>query len=162
MVESYFYTKLKKLMYKKEKKTSSSPIMWHRYAKRTIGWLCPSSSRCKEVRGQPQRDRGTTSGTMCMLHEIKRGTHAHRASTLGPVKRMQNEMPNLKPSRKSLWKRKRGELYCTPWYTWVKSEAVGWLVVNDDYPRGARGGREKFLYAFMTSVQINGRQTHVV
>ena len=23
--------------------------MWHRYARRTIGWLCPSSSRCKGV-----------------------------------------------------------------------------------------------------------------
>ena len=27
----------KSLIYKKEKKTSSSTIMWHRYAKRTIG-----------------------------------------------------------------------------------------------------------------------------
>jgi len=74
-------------MYKTEKKTSSSPIMWHRYAKRTIGWLCPSSSRCKEVRGQPRRDRGRTLGTICTCEEIKRGTHAHRASRLGPVER---------------------------------------------------------------------------
>jgi len=45
VVESDFYTKLKKLdvpsskslMYKKERKTNSSPIMRHRYAKRTIG-----------------------------------------------------------------------------------------------------------------------------
>ena len=59
--------------------------MWHRYAKRTIGWLCPSSSKCKEVRGQPQRDRGRTSGTMCTCEEIERGTHAQRASKLGPI-----------------------------------------------------------------------------
>jgi len=74
-------------MYKKEKKTSSSPIMWHRYAKRTIRWLCPSSSRCKEVRGQSQRDRGRTLGPMCTCEEMERGTHACRASKLGPVER---------------------------------------------------------------------------
>jgi len=61
--------------------------MWHRYAKRTIGWLCPSSSRCKEVRGHPQRDRGRTLGTMCTCEEIERGTHACKASKLGPVER---------------------------------------------------------------------------
>jgi len=77
----------KSLMYKKGKKTSSSLIMWRRYAKRTIGWLCPISSRCKEVRGQPQRDRGRTLGTMCTCEEIVRGTHACRASKLGPVER---------------------------------------------------------------------------
>ena len=77
----------KSLIYKKEKQTSSSPIMWHRYEKRTIGWLCPSSSRCKEVRGQLQRDRGRTLGTMCTCEEIERGTHACKASKLGPVKR---------------------------------------------------------------------------
>jgi len=61
--------------------------MWHRYAKRTIWWLCPSSSRCKGVRGQPQRDRGKTLGTMCTCEEIERGTHTCRASKLGPVER---------------------------------------------------------------------------
>jgi len=75
----------KSLIYKKEKKTSSSLIMWHRYAKRTIRWLCPSSSRCKEVQGQPQRDWGRTLGTMCTCEEIERGTHACKASKLGPV-----------------------------------------------------------------------------
>jgi len=75
------------LIYKKEKKTSSSPIMWHRYAKRTIGWLCPSSSRCKEVRGQRQRDRGRTSGTVCTCEEMERGTHACKALKLRPVER---------------------------------------------------------------------------
>jgi len=74
-------------MYRKEKKTSSLPIMWHRYAKRTIGWLCPSFSRCPEVQGQLQRDRGRTLGTLCMCEEIERGTHACRASKLGPVER---------------------------------------------------------------------------
>ena len=37
VVESDFYTKLNKLGIQDEKKTSSSPIMCHRYAKRTIG-----------------------------------------------------------------------------------------------------------------------------
>jgi len=44
------------LIYEKERKTSSSPIMLHKYAKRTMGWVCPSSSSCKEVRSQPQRE----------------------------------------------------------------------------------------------------------
>jgi len=61
--------------------------MWHRYAKRIIGWLCPSSSRCEEVRGQLQRDRGRTLGTMCTCEEIERRTHACKASKLGPVER---------------------------------------------------------------------------
>ena len=77
----------KSWMYKKEKQTGSSPIMWHRYVKRTIGWLFPSSSRCKEVRGQLQRVRGRTLGTMCTCEEIERGTHACKASMLGPVER---------------------------------------------------------------------------
>jgi len=77
----------KSLMYKKEKKTSSSPILWHRYAKRTIRWLCPSFSKCKEVRGQLQRDRERTLGTMCTCEEIERGKHACEASKLGPVER---------------------------------------------------------------------------
>ena len=77
----------KSLMYKKGEKTSCSPIMWHRYAKHTIGWLCPSSSRCKEVRGQLQRERVRTLGTMCTCEEIERGTHTCRASKLGSVER---------------------------------------------------------------------------
>jgi len=35
VVESDFYTKLKKIMYKRETTTGSLPIMRHRYAKRT-------------------------------------------------------------------------------------------------------------------------------
>jgi len=65
VVESEFHTKLKTLDVQEGKKTCSSPIMWHRYAKRTIRRLCPSSSRFKEVPDQPQRDRGRTLGTMC-------------------------------------------------------------------------------------------------
>ena len=61
--------------------------MWRRYAKHTIGWLCPSCSRCKEVRGQLQRDRGRTLGTMCTWEEMERGTPACKASKLGPVER---------------------------------------------------------------------------
>jgi len=64
--------------------------MWHRYAKRTIGWLCPSFSRRKEVQGQLQRDRGRTLGTICTCEEIawERGTHACRVWKLTwPVER---------------------------------------------------------------------------
>ena len=77
----------KSLKYKKERKTISSPIMWHRYAKRTIRWLCPSSSSCKALRGQPQRDRGRTLVTMRTCEEMNRGIYARRASKLGPVER---------------------------------------------------------------------------
>jgi len=38
----------KSLMYKRERKTSFSPIMWIRCAKRTLGWFYPSPSRCKD------------------------------------------------------------------------------------------------------------------
>jgi len=78
-----------RLIYKKEKKTSSSSIMWHRYAKRTIGWLCPSSSRCKEVQCRLQRDRGRTLGTMCTCEEKESGTHACKAKA-GPRRTMEH------------------------------------------------------------------------
>jgi len=61
----------------------------------TIGWLCPSSSRCKEVRGQLQRDRGRTFGTMCTCEETERGTHACKASKLGPVEQWWTQDGNL-------------------------------------------------------------------
>jgi len=61
--------------------------MWHRCAKRTIGWLCPPSSRCKEVQGQLQRDRERTLGTVCTCEEIERGTCACKVSKLWPVER---------------------------------------------------------------------------
>jgi len=60
----------KSLMYKKERKTNSSPITWHRYAKRTIGWFCPSTSRCKDLRGQLQKDQDRTLGTICTCKEM--------------------------------------------------------------------------------------------
>jgi len=47
--------------------------------------LRPSSSRCKDLRGEPQRDPGRTLGTMCTCKVMERGTHAHRASKLGPL-----------------------------------------------------------------------------
>ena len=74
----------KSWMYKKGEKTSSSPITWHRYSKRTIGWLCPSSSRCKEVRGQPQRDWGRTSGAVCTCEEMERGHTLVKRQSWGP------------------------------------------------------------------------------
>ena len=43
--------------------------------------------RWQEIHQQPQRDRGRTLGTMCTCEEIERGTHAQRASELGPVER---------------------------------------------------------------------------
>ena len=45
------------------------------------------SSRCEEVRGQPQRDRGRTSDTVCTSEKMERGTRACKASKLGPVER---------------------------------------------------------------------------
>jgi len=55
VVESDFYTKLKKLDLQERNKKNSSWIIWHRYAKQTIGWFWPSSSRCKDLRGQPKK-----------------------------------------------------------------------------------------------------------
>jgi len=77
----------KSLTCKKEKNESFSPIVWHRYAKGTTRWWCPSSSRCKEVRGQLQRDQGRTLGIMCTCEEIERGTFACKALKMGPVER---------------------------------------------------------------------------
>ena len=96
------------LKYKKEKKTSTSLIMWHWYMKHTIGRLCPSSSRCKELRGQPQRDQGRTSGKMCTCEEIERGTHAQRASMLGWTHdgKLRITIPD-NPPESSLRRRKR-------------------------------------------------------
>jgi len=45
----------KSLMYKGKKKTDSSQIIWQGYVKRTMIWLCSSSSRCKDLRGQTLR-----------------------------------------------------------------------------------------------------------
>jgi len=87
VVESHFYTKLKMLDVQEGKKDKLFADHVTQVAKRTLGCLRPSSSRCKEVRGKPQRDRGRTSGTMCTCEEIERGTHACRASKLGPVER---------------------------------------------------------------------------
>ena len=53
VVESDFYTKLKKLDVQGGKKDKLFAGHVTRYAKRAIYRLCPSSSRCKEVRGQP-------------------------------------------------------------------------------------------------------------
>jgi len=49
-------------------------------------------------------------------------------------------------SRNYSWElRKRSPLpNCTPWYTWVKSEGGGWLVIGDDYLR--RGDWHNCLY----------------
>ena len=52
VVESDFYTKLKKLDVQEGKK-NSSPIIGMQSAR---SGDCPSSSRCKHLRDQPQRD----------------------------------------------------------------------------------------------------------
>ena len=68
--------------------------MWHRYAKRTIGWLCPSSSRCKEVQGQLQRDWGSLR-TLGTCEKIERGTYACKASKLWPVEQWWTQIGKL-------------------------------------------------------------------
>ena len=96
--------------------------MWHMYAKRTIGWIirCPSSRasrrRGKEVRDQPQRDRGRALGTMrtWQCEEIEKGTHAGRASTLGPVER------------------------------WWTQDGTLWITIQDHPPESGR--RTRLLY----------------
>jgi len=90
VAESDFYTKLKKLDIQEAKKdklfADHVTQVCEAHNPVPLG-LCPSSSRCKEVRGQLQRDRGRILGTMCTCEEIVRGTHACRASKLGPVER---------------------------------------------------------------------------
>ena len=85
-VETDFYTKLKKLDIQEGKKDKLFADHVTQVCE-AHGWLCPSSSRCKEVRGQPQKDRGRTLGTVCTCEEIERGTHACKAAKLGPVER---------------------------------------------------------------------------
>jgi len=81
VVESDFYTKLKKLDVQEGKTDNLFANRVTQVYEAHNCMLCPSYSRCKEVRGQPQKDRGRISGTMCTCEEIERGTHAHRAST---------------------------------------------------------------------------------
>jgi len=85
VVESDFYNKLKKLDI--QEGTKDKLLADH------VTQVCEAhnqvivSSKCKKVRGQLQRGRGRTLGTMCTCGEIERGTHACRASKLGPVER---------------------------------------------------------------------------
>ena len=60
----------KSLIHNKQSKTNSSPITRHMYAKRTIWRFYSSSSKCKDSRGQPQRDQGRILGTMCTCKEM--------------------------------------------------------------------------------------------
>ena len=52
VVESDFYTKLKKLDVQEGNKTSSSLIMWHRYAKRTIVGTRPTTEGTRKNIGR--------------------------------------------------------------------------------------------------------------
>jgi len=86
VVESDFYTKIKKLDVKEGKRHKLfSNYVLQVYKAHNQVRMCASSSRSKEVRGQPQRDRGRTSGTICTCREIKRGTLAYKASKLGLI-----------------------------------------------------------------------------
>jgi len=89
VVESDFYTKLKKLDIQEGKKDKlfADHVTQVCEAHNRVIVSCPSFSRCKEVQGQLQRDRGRTLGTKCTCEEIERGTHACKASKLGPVER---------------------------------------------------------------------------
>jgi len=87
VVQSDFYTKLKKL--------DVQEGMNDKLFADHVTQVCEAHNRvivsflqqCKDLRGQPQRDRGRTLGTMCTCEEMYRRTHAHRASKLGPVER---------------------------------------------------------------------------
>ena len=72
VVESDFYTKLKSLMYKKEKKTSSLLFMWRRYAKRTTRWLCPSFSRETKIQ---RRDPGSSDRSLIFFCKQRQRVH---------------------------------------------------------------------------------------
>jgi len=87
--------------------------MWHRYAKRTIGWLCSSSSRCKEVQGQPQRDRGRTLGTMCMCEESRVEHTFIERQSWGPLNDSGLRMVNWKSSETPPHSPEDGHIYCT-------------------------------------------------
>jgi len=77
VVESDFYTKIKKL----DEQEGNKDKLFSDHVTQVF------SSRCKEVRGQPQRDRNRISSTICTCEEIERGTHTHSASKLGLVER---------------------------------------------------------------------------
>jgi len=82
-------TSSKSSIYKKENKTSSSPIMWNRYAKRTIGWLCasPAGARKHKVNYRGIEGEHCAQCARVRREEIERETRACKASKLGPVER---------------------------------------------------------------------------
>ena len=89
VVESDFYTKLKKLDIQEGKK--------YKLFADHVTRVCEALNRVivsflQQVQGgtrpgQLQRDRGITMGTMCTFEEIERGTHACKASKLVPFER---------------------------------------------------------------------------
>jgi len=72
IVESDFYTKLKKLDVQKGNSLKDKLLANHVtqvcevHNLVILSFLC----RCKDLRGQPQRDRGRTSGTLCTCKEM--------------------------------------------------------------------------------------------
>ena len=105
--------------------------MWHRYAKRTMGWLCPSFSRCKEVQGQLQRDRGRTLGTMCTCEEIEWGTQACKASKLGPIERWWIRMVNWESQSKTPPQSpEEGHIHCNFTYSYCILSRVSKLATS--------------------------------
>ena len=89
VVESDFYTKLQKLDVQEGKKgiffADHVTQVCEAHDRVIVSFLV--TSRCKNLPGQPQRYRGRTLGRMCTCKELYRGTHANRASKLGPVER---------------------------------------------------------------------------
>jgi len=87
VVESDFYTKLKKLDIQEGKKdklfADHVTQVCEAYNRVIVSFL-------QQVQGgtRPTTEgRGRTLGTMCTCEEIERGTHACKASKLGPVER---------------------------------------------------------------------------
>ena len=79
VVESDFYTKLKKIDVQEGKE--------NRLFADHVAQVCEEHDRVIPsflLQGQTQRDRERRLGTMCMCKEMSGGTHAHRVSKLGP------------------------------------------------------------------------------
>ena len=100
-------SKIKKLDVNEGRKDKLFADRVHRYAKRTIGWFCPSTSKCKDLWGQQQRDRGRALCTMCTCNKMWRGAHAHRASKLGLSNDTGIRMVNWEPQSKTPLKSRR-------------------------------------------------------
>ena len=65
------------------------------------------------MRGQSQRNRGRSSGTMCTCEEMERGTHACKASKLGPIEQQWTQDGKLGITiQDNLHTLEDGHIYC--------------------------------------------------